>query len=108
VAAAAASAPAAAAAPSRSRGDRRPAKAVRLSDMRCDKCGTRYNDRTWLGCISCGIYSHPPCLEPPLDRIKLGKYVDAWQCADCKLCTICTQEGEDAKLVRFFCLFLPF
>ena len=74
------------------------ARGVHLNQF-CDVCHARYHARTWLNCSKCGIWEHPQCLDPPLERAKLGKWADSWQCSDCKVCAVCDKEGDAAKLV---------
>jgi len=52
-----------------------------------------------ISCASCKYYSHPECLELPLEIVPMVRTYD-WQCNDCKYCYGC-QSIENEKKILF-------
>ncbi|KAF5341910.1 hypothetical protein D9611_001573 [Ephemerocybe angulata] len=52
-----------------------------------------------LTCLECGRSGHPSCME--LDNI--GDIIRSypWRCIECKICELCQEKGDDARLL--FC-----
>lgn len=60
----------------------------------CDNC-ERLADM--LFCTTCGQHYHGSCLQPAVSTgamVRVG-----WQCAECKVCMVCKQTGDDTKTV---------
>jgi len=82
-------------------GDLKPKAQEKKELQMCIKCDIGHKKTEKLiFCKDCGNTIHPKCLNYPeelTDRI----YKQAWQCIECKLCSVCQQPGNDDKLL--FC-----
>ncbi|XP_065192212.1 PHD finger protein 10-like isoform X1 [Sycon ciliatum] len=53
-----------------------------------------------ISCSTCPNIGHPSCLELSVQTVRiLGSY--SWQCMDCKVCTLCSDPGDEEKMM--FC-----
>lgn len=61
----------------------------------CQRPGTR---ETLVRCAQCGACGHPSCLEISTDLASLIRTY-AWQCMNCKTCTVCREAGMEDRLM---------
>merc|ERR1711973_441153 len=70
----------------------------KMAETECKYC--HLTDGDMISCASCKQYSHPKCLELPLEIVPRVKTYD-WQCNDCKYCYACHTIANEKKIL--FC-----
>ncbi|KAL4268783.1 MYST (SAS/MOZ) family protein [Pleurotus pulmonarius] len=65
----------------------------------CGICDSSHSPELMVSCIECGRKDHTSCISAEVVGDVVRSY--PWRCSDCKICEVCLNKGDEAKMV--FC-----